>query len=182
MRNRRFFAVTAVSLTLVVASALAAGCGRPKAGAYGAPADSVSGAGVVSPASTAETVALRVYFGDAELARLIERSVDVPKADTPELIRRALSEMAHPPGGGAVALAGALEVRSVSMSGGVVRIDVHVRPEGRLGAPGELLLVNALKQTFFQFDDVREVEMTVDGRRVESLMGHVELPYPMLRG
>lgn len=177
MGSRRF-AVAAVVAVWAALTLSAAGCGFSKTGVRGGAAQSP----VVSPPpSPAETVELRVYFGDPALERLVERSVAVPKADTPSLVRRALSEMAGSPDDGAVALAGALEVRSVSMAGGVLHIDVRVRDEGRLGAPGEQLLVEALKRTFFQFDDVRAVELTVDGRRAESLMGHVELPYPMVR-
>lgn len=183
MGSRRL-AVVAVVAGCAVLMLLTAGCGFSKTGADGSNGQA-GGTAVVSPSpspSPVETVELRVYFGDPQMERLIERSVAVPKADTPTLVRRALSEMAGSPGDGSVALTKALEVRSVSMADGVLHIDVRLREEGRLGSPGELLLVEALKRTFFQFGDVRSVEMTVDGRRAESLMGHVELPYPMVRG
>jgi len=183
MGSRRL-AVAAVVAGWAVLTLLASGCGFSKTGANGSNGQAGETA-VVSPSpppSPVEMVELRVYFGDPQLERLVERSVAVKKADTPTLVRRALSEMASSPGDGSVALTKALEVRSVSLADGVLRIDVRIREEGRLGSPGELLLVEALKRTFFQFDDVRSVEMTVDGRRAESLMGHVELPYPMVRG
>ena len=33
----------------------------------------------------------------------------------------------------------------------------------------------------FQFEEVQQIELTVDGQQVESLMGHVDLEHPMNR-
>lgn len=64
---------------------------------------------------------------------------------------------------------------------GQLSIDVGLPDEARLGAGGESLAIKALKNAMFQFDEVERIELTVDGKQVESLMGHETLEYPMTR-
>ncbi|MDU0330353.1 GerMN domain-containing protein [Paenibacillus sp. 3LSP] len=64
---------------------------------------------------------------------------------------------------------------------GQLAIDIHLPDEARLGAGGESLAIEALKNTMFQFEEVQQIELTVDGQQVESLMGHVDLEHPMNR-
>lgn len=60
-------------------------------------------------------------------------------------------------------------------------MDVHMPDEARLGAGGEQFALDALTKTMFQFDEVKSVELLVDGAKVESLMGHVDLEHPLTR-
>jgi hypothetical protein len=50
-----------------------------------------------------------------------------------------------------------------------------------LGAPGEDFFLQALKKTAFQFPEVKTLSVLKDGQKVESLMGHMDLPYPIKR-
>lgn len=45
----------------------------------------------------------------------------------------------------------------------------------------EQFALEALKNTLFQFDEVKSIELLVDGEVVESLIGHAELEHPILR-
>ncbi|MNP43609.1 Sporulation and spore germination [compost metagenome] len=67
---------------------------------------------------------------------------------------------------------------SATFSNGLLTLDITLPDEARLGAGGESLAIDALKQTMFQFDEVQQLELTVDGQQVDSLMGHVELEHP----
>ncbi|MMZ65800.1 Sporulation and spore germination [compost metagenome] len=71
-----------------------------------------------------------------------------------------------------------ITLNSVRVSNGKITLDVTIPDEARLGAGGESLAIDALKQTFFQFDEVKELELTIDGEQQESMMGHVELEHP----
>ncbi|MNP82329.1 hypothetical protein D3C76_1809300 [compost metagenome] len=51
-----------------------------------------------------------------------------------------------------------------------------------MGSGGELLFLDVLKQTMFQFEEVQSIQLMVDGKETESLMGHVELENPIVRG
>lgn len=74
-----------------------------------------------------------------------------------------------------------IEITSVELTDGLVVLDIHLPDEARLGAPGEMLVIETLKKTLFQFDFVQGIQLLVDGAEVETLMGHVELEYPMVR-
>lgn len=71
--------------------------------------------------------------------------------------------------------------KSVSFKDGLLTVDIHLPDEARLGAGGESLALDALKKTSFQFDEVKSLELLVDGQQVDTLMGHVELTHPMTR-
>ncbi|MNJ00980.1 hypothetical protein D3C73_1604640 [compost metagenome] len=50
-----------------------------------------------------------------------------------------------------------------------------------MGSGGEVLLMDALKKAVFQFSEVQALDILVDGKIVDSLMGHVELEHPIKR-
>lgn len=64
---------------------------------------------------------------------------------------------------------------------GQVTVDLSLPDAARLGSPGEEMLLDALKKTLFQFSEVKTIEILLDGKQVESLMGHMELPHPIKR-
>ncbi len=74
-----------------------------------------------------------------------------------------------------------IELKSLEFSNGQVVMDIHKPDEAQLGAGGEALAISALSQTFFQFDEVKNIDVLVDGEQVESLMGHVDLVHPITR-
>ncbi|WP_018751330.1 GerMN domain-containing protein [Paenibacillus sanguinis] len=75
----------------------------------------------------------------------------------------------------------ALSSVNYSEADGQLLLDVELPAASRLGAGGEALAIEALKQTMFQFEEVKQIELTVDGEQVESLMGHADLEHPMTR-
>jgi len=74
-----------------------------------------------------------------------------------------------------------ITLKTVSINSGKVTLDIHMPDEARLGAGGEQFALDALKNTLFQFEDVKSIELLVDGVAVESLMGHADLEHPMVR-
>lgn len=80
-----------------------------------------------------------------------------------------------------VPLADALGFKSAILKDKKLTLDITVSGEGRLGAPGEAMLLQAIQKTLFQFPEVDSIDILVDGKPVESLMGHMDLPHPMKR-
>ncbi|MNC60821.1 Sporulation and spore germination [compost metagenome] len=76
---------------------------------------------------------------------------------------------------------GGIELKSLKFADGQITMDIHKPDEAQLGAGGEALAISALAQTLFQFEEVKSIEVLVDGEQVESLMGHVDLEHPMTR-
>ncbi|MEF2964276.1 GerMN domain-containing protein [Paenibacillus sp. M1] len=130
-----------------------------------------------SAAPEATTQTIGVYFTDDNLMELqrVEREITY----TEDLLKykeafKAL-QTADP---GQLSLWEKIELNSVQFAEGEVALDVTLPAGAQLGAGGESLAIDALKQTFFQFDEVKALELTVDGEKPESLMGHVDLEHP----
>lgn len=123
------------------------------------------------------TSTIKVYFTDDNLDKLtaVEREISYPaETDKYEAAFTAL-QTAEP---GTLSLWNKIILRQVELQDGLLTIDITVPDEARLGAGGEALAVDALLQTFFQFDEVKQLELMVDGKKEETLMGHVELEHP----
>ena len=55
---------------------------------------------------------------------------------------------------------------------------IHDHPGG---SAGEILTVYAIVNTLTEFPEIRRVAITVEGRRLESLVGHMDLSMPLER-
>ncbi|WJH31948.1 GerMN domain-containing protein [Paenibacillus sp. CC-CFT742] len=74
-----------------------------------------------------------------------------------------------------------VELLSVQSAEDTLTLDVHIPDEAKLGSSGELLALEALTTTMFQFDEINQLELLVDGEALDSLMGHSELEHPIQR-
>lgn len=182
-----------------------AGCGdKPQALAPGESNDNSTGTGITAPDaaepdssgasggeetvdpdnadnSTVEpemlTSTIKVYFTDDNIEELTEAEAEISypaEADKYEAAFQALQTAKT----GTLSLWNKVILRQVELQDGLLTIDITLPDEARLGAGGEALAVDALLKTFFQFDEVKQLELLVDGEKTETLMGHVELEYP----
>ncbi|MNY21086.1 hypothetical protein D3C86_1546050 [compost metagenome] len=101
-------------------------------------------------------------------------------SDTYEAALKALQKSDDPK---AIPMFDDLKFTSVKFDAakGEMKIDLTFGPKTQMGAPGEELFVQALKKTIFQFPEVKTLYVLKDGKQVDSLMGHLELPYPIKR-
>lgn len=140
---------------------------------------------VPTPTLTAEPAKkqaeIKVYYTDAELSEVIEQKTSVTYESDTDLIQSALAALQAEPTDPVVSLWKPIVINSVELKEGLVSIDVHLPDEARLGAPGEARVIETLEQTLFQFDFVQSFELLVDGEKMDSLMGHVELEFPFNR-
>lgn len=74
-----------------------------------------------------------------------------------------------------------ITINQLKVEDGNITLDLKIPATAHLGSGGEQFAIDALKQTFFQFDEVKSIDLLVDGEQTESLMGHVELEHPMTR-
>ncbi|MCM3783950.1 GerMN domain-containing protein [Neobacillus mesonae] len=74
-----------------------------------------------------------------------------------------------------------ITINKLEVEGGNITLDLKIPATANLGSSGEIFAIDALKQTFFQFEEVESIELLVDGEQKESLMGHVDLEHPMTR-
>lgn len=129
------------------------------------------------PAMTKETI--KVYYPDDQLMELSEQTAEIEFADESKKAEAAFQALRKDGSNGEVSLWKEIELLSAKVEeGGAVVLDVHVPDEARLGAPGEVLALEAIQKTMFQFDSFQSLDILVDGKQVESLMGHDTLEHP----
>lgn len=124
---------------------------------------------------------IKLYYGDDRLTSLHPLEKTIRYAEPAEKYRLALEGLQDNPEGKLVSLFQSFTFLSVKAEEGKVTVDLKIAPEGQFGAAGEDLVVRALMDTLFQFEEVAAIDILVDGQTAESLMGHVSLPHPILR-
>lgn len=123
------------------------------------------------------TQKIKLYYTDDELMELKTVEKEIGYTEESQKYNEAFKAL-QAPDDGMISLWDKITLNSIGFSNGKITLDVTIPDEARLGAGGESLAIDALKQTFFQFDEVKELELTIDGEQQESMMGHVELEHP----
>ncbi len=115
--------------------------------------------------------------------KLIEKEVTISYKQDADVYEGALNALKKSDDPKAISLFDDLTFTSTSFdkAKGELKIDLKFGPKTQLGAPGEELFLQALKKTVFQFPGVKSLYVLKNGKQVDSLMGHIELPYPIKR-
>lgn len=140
-----------------------------------------SGGGNETTTPDAKTERIKAYYTDPELMELVEGTADISYKEANEKYEAAYKALQKSDNAEMIPLWEKIELNSVKFENGSLTIDVTVPDEANLGAGGESFAVDAIKKTFFQFDEVKSLQLLVDGQQAESLMGHVDLENPMTR-
>lgn len=175
---------------------MAAGCGqKPGASPGGTPAQNPpeqntpgnpsggngsQGGGTQGAPGEQKTETVEVYYTDQELLDLKKASAEIKYGSEKEKYTAAFKAL-KAGNGELVPLWEKAELKSAELVDGKLTLDLHIPDEARFGAGGEALAVDALKKTMFQFKEVEALQLLVDGKQVESLMGHVGLDNPETR-
>jgi hypothetical protein len=136
-----------------------------------------------TPAPELKQSKVKLYYSDDNESKLLEKESTVSyKADKDKFATTllALKKSDDPK---LVSLFADVAFKEVTFSPdkGELKLDLEFGPNAQLGAPGEELFLQALKKTAFQFPEVNAIYVLKNGNKVESLMGHMELPYPIKR-
>ncbi|WP_339297259.1 GerMN domain-containing protein [Paenibacillus sp. FSL R5-0623] len=125
---------------------------------------------------------ITVFYTDEEELELHKASAEISYASDDAKYKAAFESLQQSKDDKLVPLwSKEIELKSVQFKDGALTLDIHMPDTARLGAGGESYALDALKQTFFQFDEVKSLDLLVDGQQTESLMGHVDLEHPMTR-
>ncbi|WP_245855641.1 GerMN domain-containing protein [Paenibacillus rigui] len=133
------------------------------------------------PVNESKQMKIKAYFGDENGEKLVEKEVSIRYKQEDEKYSEALKALGTSPDPKQLALLQGFTVRSVVLKDKTLTVDVSMSPESRLGSGGEALLLEALKKTLFQFSEIDSFDVLLDGKAVESLMGHMDLPHPIQR-
>nr|WP_237691085.1 GerMN domain-containing protein [Paenibacillus caui] len=130
------------------------------------------------------TETVKVYYADQEFTELKESSREIKyskSGDAADKYKAAFEALQDSGDSSLVSLWAKMKLLSIQFADGEVTLDIQLPDEARLGTDGELMALDSLKQTLFQFDEVKSIELLVDGKKLESLMGHADLEHPMTR-
>ncbi|MCI7064556.1 MAG: GerMN domain-containing protein, partial [Mitsuokella jalaludinii] len=75
------------------------------------------------------------------------------------------------------------KLRSVKVENGTATVDFtgDLVKDFVGGSTGETMLVGSVVDTLTEFPEVKKVQILIDGKKVESLSGHMDLSQPMGR-
>ncbi|MGG3312006.1 GerMN domain-containing protein [Paenibacillus sp. 2KB_20] len=138
-----------------------------------------SGSEVTTP--EAKTESIKAYYTDPDMMELVEGTAEISYKEDQEKYEAAYQALQKSGNAEMIPLWDKIGLNSLKFENGALTLDVTVPDEANLGAGGESFAVDAIKKTFFQFDEVQSLQILVDGQQTESLMGHVDLENPMTR-
>lgn len=169
----------------VLATALVAGCGQ-KAEPAPQPTGAEQSSGSNQTPTTNEPKltkqSISAYYSDNNLMELQEEKQEISFAEDIEKYKKTIELLAKPQKPDEhVSLWSDFHYHSVTFDKGTLTIDVDSKNQYNLGSSGESMALDALKQTLFQFDEVERIVITEDGKKVESLMGHMDISEPLTR-
>lgn len=178
------------TITYIVAACVAVtavGCGQAKqpnnnaAQPSAATQPSLSPTPTPSAAPVMQETSIQSYYSDESASNLETRTVTIRYEKEQDKYAEAFKALQTAPDKQAIPLLEGLTLKSASVKDGELVLDVSLKPDGRLGSGGEAMLLQALQKTMFQFQELKSIDVLLDGKQVESLMGHMDLPHPMRR-
>ena len=130
-----------------------------------------------------DMVSVKVYFGTHD-AKYVVAEVYKLKNDA-SLLKRAMETLvAGPKSPDLVAvLPKATQVKSVAVIDKTAFVDFsrEIAKRGYAGSATEILAVGAIVNTLTEFPDVERVQILVEGKRVSTLFGHLDVYDPLSR-
>ncbi|HEY2492612.1 MAG TPA: GerMN domain-containing protein, partial [Paenibacillus sp.] len=124
---------------------------------------------------------ITAYYTDPDVMDLHKAQQEIQYGNDIEKYKAAFKTLQIDSNPDLIPLWGKVELKSVTSTHGDISMDIHLPDEARLGSGGEMFALDALYNTLFQFKEVKSIDLTVDGKPTESLMGHIELEHPMVR-
>lgn len=182
MKQRWIFVLAMILFVLTILSGCAADIGG------GSSSSNSSGTPSQKPLDTPkpnanDTVSVKVYFGTHD-AKFVMAETHKLKNDA-LLMKRAMETLvAGPKSPELVAvLPKATQVRNVAVIDKTAYVDFsrEIAKRGFAGSATEILAVGAIVNTLTEFSEVEKVQILVEGKRVSTLFGHLDVYDPLSR-
>jgi len=152
----------------------------PAAGQTGGQGET-SGSAAPEPQPEQTKAAITVYYSDPQLLELGAEEREIVYQDPLDKYRQALALLEKPAKAEHTPLWQDFQYHSLSFANGQLTIDTKSSNIYNLGASGEALALDALRQTLYQFPEVQKIVILEDGQPIDSLMGHVTLEEALVR-
>jgi hypothetical protein len=143
----------------------------------------VSASATPAPTPALKTSTVKVYFTDSNQSKLVEKETTVTYKPDETPYAATLNALKKSSDSSLASLFAGITFKTVAFdkATGDLKLDLGFGSNAQLGAPGEDYFLQALKKTAFQFPEVKTISVLKDGQKVDSLMGHMDLPYPIKR-
>lgn len=145
-------------------------------------ADPTNTTAQVAPAEPAEPAVpsknIDVYMANGDLTELRKVNVSITYQEEADKYRLAFIELTRSVDPELEPLWREHHLKGIYMKEGILHVDVVISTDEQLGSTGEMMALLALQNTFFQFDEISEIQILVDGEIQETLMGHVDISKP----
>lgn len=182
---------------LVVLLVLSSGCGQ-KPQSSSSNKENNAGSNIQTPAAATpqaeetkpqnepanpdrKSIKIEAYYTDDQMLELKKEEQEIAYQEEKDKYLEALKALQNSSKQELFPLWGKAIFKSASLKDGQLTVDLELPDEARLGAGGEALALDALKKTLFQFSEVKTIELLVDGQKIDTLMGHVEIEQPLSR-
>jgi len=123
-----------------------------------------------------ETTTLVLYFANSE-GNLVPEQREVPKV--PGIARKAMEELAKGPQNNDLVptMPAGTRLLDINIRDGLCTVDFsrELAEKHSGGSSGELLTVYSVVNTLTQFPTVKEVTFLIEGERIKTLAGHMDL-------
>lgn len=137
---------------------------------------------VIPLAETGEKTRVVLYFAD-QRGNLVAEPREITRVKG--IARRTMQELCRGPAGEGrfPVIPAGVEVKDINISDGLATVNFsrELTSSHGGGSSGELLTVYAIVNTLTQFQTVERVQILVDGRKIETLAGHVDISVPLAR-
>ena len=193
MKNYIRYAVLGL---MILALAILAGCGSGATGKGAAEGGSSSAvtsesapkadesSSSAGEAKKPQKLTIKVYYPDEQGMKLIadKRTVSLDGQEKYTAAMESLLEGTNEKGQTNI-IPKQAKLRSVKVENGTASVDFT----GDLvknfvgGSTGETMLVGSVVDTMTEFPEVKRVQILIDGKKVESLSGHMDLSQPLTR-
>lgn len=182
MKRRWLFGILAGVLTVFLLSGCVSDLGG-KSPAGGSTATPVKKPADPAKPAKEDTVPVKVYFGTHD-AKYVVAEIHMLKNDT-LLMQRAMETLAAGPKSADLVsvVPRATKVRSVVVRDKTAFVDFseEIAKRGFGGSATEVLAVGAIVNTLTEFTDVERVQILVEGKKVSTLFGHLDIYDPLSR-
>lgn len=131
----------------------------------------------------AETMAVTVYYATKDAMYLVPETHTVPKTEHPA--QAAIEQLLSAPKNAELVrtLPEGTKLKGITIKDHIAYVDFNDKlvKNGRGGSAGEILAVGAIVNTLTEFPEIYKVQIMVEGKKVETLYGHLDTSEPLSR-
>lgn len=124
---------------------------------------------------------IKVYYSNSDATKLEEEQQEISYQDDQEKYEQVMALLGKSSQKGHEPLWSDFHYHSIKFKDGQLTIDSSGKNQYNLGSTGELYALEALTKSYFQFPEINEIVILVDGKRTDSLMGHMDISEPLTR-